>query len=83
MFFRKAPRMDLREGAVGRSDFVKAHDIWTAEDREAAQRTLALIKEKNVDFNNIPHFAKFYTVQIFKANWTSSYALNANCLTIE
>ncbi|MGE0628333.1 MAG: glutamine synthetase family protein [Hyphomicrobiaceae bacterium] len=41
--------MDGREGSVGRTNFVDTYNLWTAEQREAANRALALIDEKGIE----------------------------------
>ncbi len=41
--------MEQREGSVGRSDFIAAHGLWSAEDREAGNRVLATIREKGIE----------------------------------
>ncbi len=46
--FKRTPNMRVGEGSVGRSDFIKTYDLWSAQDRDSAQRVLALVKEKGI-----------------------------------
>ena len=42
--------MALGEGAVGRSGFIAAFDLWNDEQREQAKQMLARVKAEKLDF---------------------------------
>jgi glutamine synthetase len=40
--------MDLRDGSMGRASFVERHDLWTDEDKTAAEHAVALAGSKGL-----------------------------------
>jgi glutamine synthetase len=40
--------MVLREGSIGRTEFVERHGLWTDEQRDAAERVAKTVEERNV-----------------------------------